>query len=64
MTRLLTDRAAANGRTLDAEIREILTREARRSLSPVAAWLQIAARFRGTELEAPDRRPARDLALS
>lgn len=62
--RLLKIRAAANDRSLEAEIRDILTREAHQSQSPVAAWLEVAEQFRGVELEIPARRPARDPDLS
>lgn len=61
---LLKRQATANGRSLEAEIRDILTREVQEPQGPVTAWLEVAKQSRGTELDIPARRPARDIDLS
>lgn len=59
----LKQRAAASNRSMEAEARAILT-EAVAPQDFGAAWLELAARHRGIDLELPERSQPRELDLS
>ncbi|WP_136707864.1 plasmid stabilization protein [Agromyces sp. H66] len=50
----LRERAAAHGRSMEAEVREILTSAVGR-VDFVRDWLEIAVEYRGLELPEPSR---------
>ena len=61
--RRLKQRAAANGRSMEAEVRAILSAAvAVRGLG--TAWLELAANYRGDPLPLPERSRPRNVDLS
>lgn len=56
-------RAARNGRSMEAEVRDILERAARSDINFVDRWLVNAAELRGDDLELPTREVARSIDL-
>lgn len=54
----LRRRARRNGRSMEAEVRQIL-RAAALGDGPGMAWLQLAQEWRGDDLDLPTRRPPR-----
>jgi plasmid stability protein len=61
--RALKKSAAAHGRSMEAEVRAILEREAGRGAA-VTAWLEAAENLRGADLELPQRSMPRAVDLS
>lgn len=61
--RRIKQRAALNNRSMEAEARAILS-EAVAPRSFGSAWLELAAEFRGVELELPARTLPREIDLS
>jgi plasmid stability protein len=59
----LMSRASANGRSMEAEVREIL-RSVTREPSWVARWLELAPGLVGSELELPERSLPREAVWS
>jgi plasmid stability protein len=60
---LLKRRAAANDRSMEAEVRAILS-ESVRTRPLGQAWVDAVLPHRGTDLELPERSAARELDLS
>lgn len=63
VVRGLKERAVANGRSMEAEARQILA-EAVGSPSFVEAWLDLCNKYGGVELEVPARSMPREIDLS
>ena len=58
----LMSRAAENGRSMEAEVRDIL-KAATKEASWITQWLELTPRFGENELELPQRSASRELDL-
>ena len=61
---LIRERAAENGRSMEAEARAILSAAVLDAKNPILSWLRSASELRGADLPLPARSTARTIDLA